>query len=593
MTPIQVPVLIVGGGGAGLTASMLLSTLGVDSLLISAFPTTSTLPKAHVLNQRAMEIFNEVGVAPEIYERSTPAENMQATAWYAGVNGSHDGFGRKLGELESWGAGYTDPGYIAASACRTVNLPQIRLEPILKAHAEKLSPGQVRFNHELIDLVQDADGVTATVRNKDADTIYSVRADYVIAADGGRTVGKLLDVSMTGQRDLMKMVSVHMKADLSQWLTDDHVLIRCLVSPDLGGSFNCVLVPMGPDHWGSKSEEWSFHMRYATDDPESMQDGKVFERMIEVLGIPPSVPDVLGISSWTMEGIIADKFRVGRVFFAGDAAHRHPPTGGLGLTSAIHDVSNLSWKLAAVLAGRAGDSLLDTYEAERKPVDQNNIDKSIANAMNHENVDAALNLSPTKSPAENWAELAPLWTDGPTSGAKRHAIHRAIESQSIEFHHLNVEIGYRYNSTAIVDDGTPEPIPLDDVRLYEPNTRPGHPLPHAWVKSRGERFPLETLVHGGRFVLLAGVDGTAWVEAANKLASDHNIPLVAGTVGVPDADFIDVRLAWLQNCGISDSGAILVRPDRYVAFRSDDGVDDPHATLQAALGQILAIGMGS
>jgi 2,4-dichlorophenol 6-monooxygenase len=588
MADTQVSVLIVGGGGAGLTASMLLSTLGVDSLVVSSLPTTSTRPKAHVLNQRAMEIFTEVGVADEIYERGTPAENMRATAWYAGVAGSQEYYGRKLGELESWGAGYTDPGYIGASPCRTVNLPQIRLEPILKAHAEQLGPGGVRFHHELIALTQDADAVTATVRDKDADRTYTVRADYVIAADGGRTVGKLLGVGTSGRRDIMNMVSVHMTADLSPWVTDDHVLIRCLVNPDFGGSFNCVLVPMGPDHWGTRSEEWSFHMQYAADDPDAVQEDKVVRRMIETLRIPASVPTVHGVSSWVMEGVIADRFRVGRVFLAGDAAHRHPPTGGLGLTSAIHDVHNLSWKLAAVLAGRAGEALLDTYEAERRPVDQNNIDKSIASALNHLSVDRALNLSPDRSAEDNWAELKPLWEDGPDSAAKRHAVGRAIESQSIEFHHHNVEFGYRYESAAIVPDGTPAPEPVDEVRLYEPSTRPGHPLIHAFVKSRGERLALGSLVHGGKFLLLAGVEGHAWVEAANQLAAENGIPLVAGTVGVPDADYIDIRFAWLQHRGISDTGAVLVRPDRFVAFRSAGAVDDPRAVLRDALSQILA-----
>ncbi|MBC2592446.1 FAD-dependent monooxygenase [Rhodococcus aetherivorans] len=588
MTDLEVPVLIVGGGGAGLTASMTLSTLGVDSLLVSALPTTSTLPKAHVLNQRAMEIFTEVGVAPEIYKRSTPAENMQATGWYAGLAGSHEDYGRKLGELEAWGGGYVDPDYVAASPCRTCNLPQIRLEPLLKDHAEKLNPGKLRFNHELIDLTQDADGVTATIRDKDADTTYRVRSQYLIAADGGRTVGKLVGVAMNGPRDLMKMVSVHMTADLSPWATDDHVLIRWLVNPDFGGSFSGVLVPMGPDHWGPASEEWVFHMQYATDDPDAMAEGKILQRMAATLGIPESVPTVHRISTWSLEGVIADKFREGRVFFAGDAAHRHPPTGGLGLTSAIHDVYNLSWKLAAVLAGRAGDALLDTYEAERKPVDQNNIDKSIANAMNHFTIDQALNLSHEKTAEENWAELTPLWHDGPTSADKRHAVNRAIASQTIEFHHHNVEFGYRYDSVAVVDDGSPAYVPLDPVRLYEPSTKPGHPLPHAFVERQGERLPLGALVHGGKFVVLAGVTGHAWIEAANKIAAENDIPLVAATVGVLDADLVDIRFSWMKNREISDSGVVLVRPDRYVAFRSMDGVDDPHAALRAALSQILA-----
>lgn len=588
MSDIEVPVLIVGGGGAGLTASMTLSTLGIESLLVSSLPGTSTLPKAHVLNQRAMEIFTEVGVAPEIYTRSTPAENMRATGWYAGLAGPHDGYGRKLGDLEVWGGGYTDPDYVAASPCRTCNLPQIRLEPVLKEHAEKLNPGGVRFNHELIDLTQDADGVTATVQDKDVDRTYQVRAQYLIAADGGRTVGPLVNVAMNGPRDIMKMVSIHMTADLSPWAVDDDVLIRWLVNPDFGGSWSGVLVPMGPDHWGPASEEWVFHMQYATDDPDAMQADKVLARMRATLGLPDELqPTIHRISQWVMEGVIADKFREGRVFFAGDAAHRHPPTGGLGLTSAIADVYNLSWKLAAVLHGRAGDALLDTYEAERKPVDQHNIDNAIANAMNHFTIDQALNLAPDKTPEENWAELAPLWNELPESGAKRHALNRAIGSQTMEFRHHNVEFGYRYDSSAIVPDGSPDYEPLDPVRLYEPSTKPGHPMPHAFVERQGERTALGELVHGGKFLVLAGEEGHDWVEAANKLAAVNDLPLVAGTVGVLDSDFVDVRCAWLKNRAISASGVVVVRPDRYVAFRSIDAVDDPQAALRNALSQIL------
>ena len=159
----EAPVLIVGGGGAGLTASMLLSTLGINHILVSALPHTSLLPKAHVLNQRAMEIFEEVGVAARILERSTPAENMKATGWYAGVTGNHDGYGRCLGRLECWGGGYTDPDFIAASPFRTANLPQVRLEPLLKQRAEELG-GDIRFGHEVTGYRQDADGVTTEVK---------------------------------------------------------------------------------------------------------------------------------------------------------------------------------------------------------------------------------------------------------------------------------------------------------------------------------------------------------------------------------------------------------------------------------------------
>ena len=191
---LEVPVLIVGGGGAGLTASMLLSQLGVEHLLVSALPTTSILPKAHVLNQKTMEILTDVGVAEEIYEKSTPAENMRAMGWYAGLAGPDPDFGRRISQIESWGDGYTNLNWVAASPCRSANLPQIRLEPIFKARAEAMNPGGVRFHHELMELAQDADGVTSRIRNLDDGAEYTVRSKYLIGCDGGRTIAKQVGI---------------------------------------------------------------------------------------------------------------------------------------------------------------------------------------------------------------------------------------------------------------------------------------------------------------------------------------------------------------------------------------------------------------
>ena len=594
MDELEVPVLIVGGGGAGLTASMLLSSMGVASLLVSRYAGTSILPKAHVLNQRTMEIFTELGVASEVLARSTPAENMQATAWYAGVNGPHDGYGRRLGRLEVWGGGYTDPDFIAASPCRTANLPQIRLEPVLKAHAERFPEADIRFHHELVGIEQDAEGVTATVLDRDTDERYRVRCAYLLGADGGRTVGDFVGIGMSGPTNLMRMVSTHMTADLSAYLDDSDVLIRWLVNPDFGGSWaSGVLVAMGPERWGPDSEEWVFHLQYAVDDADALRPEKVLDRIRATLGIPDFSPTIHHISPWVMEGVLADEFRAGRVFLLGDAAHRHPPTGGLGLNSAVHDAYNLCWKIAAVLGGRAGDELLDTYGAERRPVDAANIDAACKAAMNHYTIDQALGLSPDKSPEDNWAEVRPLWEDLPASADKRHALNRAIGSQTIEFRHHNVEFGYTYRSSAAVDDGSPPYVPLDPVRLYEPSTKPGHPLPHAWVEREGERLALGTLVDGGHFVLIAGEEGQAWVDAAEKLAAEHGIPLRAARVGVLDSDYVDVRCSWLKHRGISPEGTVLVRPDRYIGFRSHGAVDDPRTTLADAFSRILATAVHS
>jgi 2,4-dichlorophenol 6-monooxygenase len=225
MIDVHVPVLVVGGGGAGLTASMLLSTYGVEHLVVSAMPTTSVLPKAHVLQQRAMEVLRDVGCAQRVYQAGTPRENMSHTAWYLDVAGS-DFAGRLISKMECWDGGGADPAWVAASPCRQANLPQIRLEPLLKQRAGELNPGGVRFGNELVALEQDDSGVVATITDRGTGRQYRVRCEYLIGADGGRTVGTLLGVGMDGLRDVMRTVSIHMSADLSPWLHDPEVLIR-------------------------------------------------------------------------------------------------------------------------------------------------------------------------------------------------------------------------------------------------------------------------------------------------------------------------------------------------------------------------------
>ncbi|MGO9701299.1 MAG: FAD-dependent monooxygenase [Xanthobacteraceae bacterium] len=585
----ETPVFIAGGGGAGLTASMLLSTLGINHILVSALPHTSLLPKAHVLNQRAMEIFEEVGVAGHILERSTPAENMKATGWYAGVTGNHDGYGRCLGRLEVWGGGYTDPDFIAASPFRTANLPQVRLEPLLKQRAEELG-GDIRFGHEVVGYRQDAEGVTTEVKVRDSGETYAVRSQYLLGCDGGRTIGKIAGIEMEGLRNAMRMVSSHLSYDFSPYLKDEEVLIRWLVNPDFGGSIaSGVLVGMGPNHWGTKSEEWVLHIQFPINDESAFADAKVLERMRAVLGLPDFAPKIHCISRWTLEGVVAKTFQSGRVFLVGDAAHRHPPTGGLGLNSAVHDAYNICWKLAAVLRGKAGAKLLDTYDEERRPVDAANVHSAVNSAFNHFNIDKALSLTPEKTAKENWDELRPLWEDLPNSAEKRHAVNSAIVSQTMEFRHHNVEFGYTYASTAIVDDGTPPLMPLDKVRIYQPSTRPGHPLPHAWVEKEGTRIALNALVHGGKFVLIAGEDGQSWVDAAHELAKRYGIDLIAVRVGILEGDYIDARCAWTKQREIGRQGAVLVRPDRYIGFRSKGGVKRHKDVLDRTLREILHV----
>jgi 2,4-dichlorophenol 6-monooxygenase len=582
-----VDVLIVGGGGAGLTASMLLSKLGVDHLLVSALPTTSTLPKAHVLNQRTMEILDDVGAAADIAARSTPAENMAATAFYAGLAGATEDHGRLIAKVESWGAGGDDEHWRAASAWRSLNLPQIRLEPVLKDHADRLAPGRIRFGHELIALEQDDDGVTATVRDLQAGADYVVRCRYLIGADGGRTVPGLVGITHVGLGVVTQSATMHVSADFSELAADDDVLIRWLVSPQSG--LLVVMVPMGPKRWGRRSEEWVIHLGYPPDDPRAASSERVEADIRAALGIADLPMEIHKTTCWSVEALMAERFSEGRVFLVGDAAHRHPPTGGLGLTSAIQDVHNLTWKLAAVLSGHAGPELLDSYEPERRPALERNAQRSLENAINHFAIINGLGVSHEQTEEQNLASLRRFWSQEPEDAEHRSAALRAIRAQSMEFGEHNVEYGYTYDSAAIVADGTPLRPNPDDVRVYQPSTRPGAPLPHAWVEDEdGNRRALKDLVAPGQFLLIAGEEGDAWVEAARAVADASGIAFDAVRIGHVDGDLFDPRCTWLRHREIGPHGAILIRPDRFVAWRNLGAAPDPVGELTAALGAVLA-----
>ena len=586
-TDEQVPVLIVGGGGAGLTASMLMARQGVDHLLVSARPHTSDLPKAHVLNQRAMEVLEDVGVAEAIAQRSTPAAQMAASAYYAGFAGPDPDYGHRLGRLESWGAGGADQHWSAASSWRQLNLPQIRLEPLLKARAEELSPGRIRFGHELVGLEQDSEGVRATIHDHAADRSYVVGCQYLLGADGGRRVAGLVSLDYEGLGVVTQTATLHVSADFSRWAKDPDVLIRWIFSPQAG--VLVVMVPMGPGRWGPESEEWVIHLNYPADDSRAQSDAQVEADARQALGLPDTPMKIHKITRWSVEAVLASAFRAGRVFLLGDAAHRHPPTGGLGLTSAIHDAQNLCWKLALVLRGHASPELLDTYEAERRPVDERNCQRSLENAVNHFEIGAALGVSPDNSPEQNMAHLRRMWGGRSEDAEHRSAVLRAMRAQSMEFSELNVEHGYCYQSAAVVPDGSAAPVPADDIRIYQPGTRPGAPLPHAWIDDEdGHRRPIKDLVAPGRFLLIAGEDGQAWCEAAHQLAAETGLPLDAVRIGHLDGDLYDPRCAWQRHRQIASDGAVLVRPDRFIAWRHQAGANDPRAALADALSQILA-----
>jgi 2,4-dichlorophenol 6-monooxygenase len=587
MADIEVPVLIVGGGGAGLTASMLLSGLGVETLLVNALPTTSVLPKAHILNQRAMEIMTDAGTADEIYAIGTPFEQFAYTAVYAGFKG-HPNAGRQLAKIECWGNGGRDLEWASASPNLSTNLPQIRLEPILRRRAEALAPNSVRFNHELTSFTQDDAGVTAVIHDKDHGSDYTVRASYLVACDGGRTVGRALGVEMVGLRRVASQVSIHLSSDFSNLAVDDDVLIRWHYIPEISAMI--VMVPMGPGAWGTKSKEWVVHLNYPFDDPRMLDDAKVEEDLRSALGISDHPIEIHKISNWAAEGICADRFSEGRIFLAGDAAHKHPPTGGLGLTSGMHDVQNLCWKLASVVHGHAQPALLNTYEIERRPVIERNVQRSLENGLQWAITGGALHITdPDMTAEQKWSHLSRLWSGKPEDADFVREVGELFTVHSMEFHEQNVEYGYTYSSNAVVADGTEAIANPDDVRVYIMSTRPGHPLPHAWIEKGQNRGRTSTisLVKPGRFLLIAGEDGRDWCEAAHKASAALGVPVDAVTIGHFAGDYLDPRLTWTRHREFTSQGAILVRPDRFIAWRSMGASTAAEAELTSALSQVL------
>ena len=582
---VETDVLIVGGGAAGLTASMLLATQHVPTLLVSKYPKTSNLPKAHVLSIKTMEIFRELGVEAAIRSIGTPEANMRFGGYYAGFAGPGEDYGREIARIGAWGRGRTDWDYLLASSVGSANLTQNRLEPLMKARAEQLAPGSVRFNHSFLQLQQDAESVVATIEDRATGLEYGVRAKYVLACDGGRVVGPQLGIRMEGHLAVATSISIHFSADLSRWARDPEVLTRIILNPDTG--VPCAIVPMGPDRWGPDATEWVVHLVSFAGDHKVYDDETAVATMLQALGLPDLKPDVHVINRWPLDAVVASAFRVGRVFVLGDGAHRMPPAGGLGLNTAVQDAYNLCWKVAAVLAGSAGEPLLDSYERERKPVAERTVATAFRSWQSNAALTAALGFSPRNSSDENWRNVRRLWDAGASGNDARAAARKGLWGVVSSFANPGISFGYHYDDGAIMHDASPPPQQLDDVYVYQPTTRPGHSMPDAWVDDLHDRVALGDLVGSGRFVLIAGEDAEGWCEAARTVAAEHDVALDAFRVGTHDGDWLDLRFSWQRVREIGPTGAVLVRPDRFIGWRSMEDVADRIAALRGAFETIL------
>jgi 2,4-dichlorophenol 6-monooxygenase len=584
MKDIEVPVLIVGGGGCGLTSSLFLSRLGIRNLLIERHPTPGRLPKARYVSQRTMELLRQFGAADDVYRRSMPLKHISHIRWCTTLAGDGELDRRTFYRIESFGGGSLTQ-YAKDSPCESTLYPQVRMEPLLRELASGEGNAQVLYNHQLMSFTQEGSGVTAVVRDRATDQDFRVRARYMIGADGGKTVGPALGARIEGQTDLAHMVTVYFRADLSPYWDDDYSMTTWFVNPEGGSWASGVLGQLGPTKFGRHSEEWMFHFSFRADDPSRFDEDSLLPRMRELLKIPDLTPDIIAIGHWTVEGVLVDRYRWGRVLLAGDAAHRHPPTTGLGLNSAIQDAHNLTWKIAAVLNGQAHDSLLDSYEAERRPVAASNIQWALMTFQNHQLTDAGIGLVRGNAEASQ-ANFRRFFADNLEGRTRRARLAQIMEVQRMEWQAHDIELGYHYELGALMSDGTPTPERDPLGQTYVPTTRPGHRLPHAWVERDGQQVSTLDLVKPGSFVLITGRTDSGWAEAAEAVARSSGVPIEVVEIS-DQASVRDTDRNWRHLRGVSADGAILVRPDQHVGWRAIGKAEKPEAVLAAAFGKIL------
>lgn len=315
------------------------------------------------------------------------------------------------------------------------------------------------------------------------------------------------------------------------------------------------------------------------------------KRVKDMIGDDSLPAEILSIAKWYINEIVAEYYSDGgNIFCLGDAVHRHPPFNGLGSNTCIQDAYNLAWKIAYVMKGQADPALLDTYSAERQPVGHGVITRANQGLRDHVPVWEALGMMDDSLEVRRkyFAELSQATPEGV---ARRARLQAAIQNTAHEFHGLGIEMNQRYESSAVYlkDEGLRPPLPDDPVLEHEITTYPGSRLPHAWLNTRvpGKQFSTQDLAGHGAFCLLTGIGGGAWKEAADGVAKDLGVPISCYSIGW-NQDYEDVYYDWSKRSEISEDGCVLVRPDRFVAWRAKGIIPDCEEKLLSVMKHVLS-----
>ena len=582
MTDIKTDVLIVGTGPAGSSTAALLSSYGIDNVLINNYSWLAGTPRAHITNQRTMEVLRDLGkeVEAEAYLHATEQDLMGENIFCTSLAGE------ELGRMKSWGKHPNSRAeHLLSSPSFMNDLPQTFMEPLLYKTA--CSRGtQSRMSTQYLSHIEDEDGVLSTCLDKLSNKEIKIRSKYLVGADGGNSkVAENIDLPFEGKMGVGGSMNILFKADLSKYVAHRPSVLYWVLQPgaDIGG------IGMGLVRMIRPWNEWLIVWGYDINQPAPKVDKDFATKVArDLVGDPELEIDLLSVSTWTVNNMYAKKMSKGRVFCAGDATHRHPPSNGLGSNTSIQDGFNLAWKLAYVIKDKAGAELLDTYSIERSPIAKQIVTRANQSIAEFGPIFEALGLTDTQDPVKMKKNMDERKQNSPKAEKQRQALREAIAFKKYEFDAHGVEMNHRYKSNSVLTGGDKEPEFKKDKELfYQPTTYPGARLPHAWVYDKtGVKHSLLDLCGKGNFSIFTGIGGEEWLKAAKNIETQLGIKIQCNIIG-PDQDFEDHAGEWSSIREISDSGLILVRPDQHICWRSKDMISNSSEKLMDVMKKIL------